>query len=131
MSKQMIKPKKITLSDIKKLKLLVTIVDRTKALFYIDFLEQYEVNFQMVCYGHGTAEKEMLHYLGLASSDKAVILSVIREELTEEITLSLSEKFHKVKNGKGIAFTIPMKSIIGVSTYQFLVNQQASKKEEK
>ena len=68
------KPKSTVTPDLKKLKLLVTIVDRTKALFYTDLLEQYEVNMQMVCMGHGTANNEMLDLVGLASSDKAVIL---------------------------------------------------------
>ena len=37
----------------------------------------------------------------------------------------------KIKNGKGIAFTIPMQSIIGVSIYQFLSNNTAFLKEGK
>jgi len=118
-------------SGVKKLKILVTIVDRSKSLFYTDLLEQYEVNMQMVLYGKGTATSETLNYLGLAESEKAVILSVIRDDKTKEIMEVLTEKFEKVKNGKGIAYTIPMKSIIGVSIYQFLSNNKVSKKEEK
>ncbi len=118
-------------SSIKKLKLLVTVVDRNKALFYSDLLEGYEVNMQTVVYGTGTADKDMLHYLGLASSDKAVILSFVREDMIKKILDVLSEKFEKVKNGKGIAFTIPVKSLIGVSIYGFLSNNTSVKKEEK
>ena len=116
--------------SIKKLKLLVTIVDRSKALFYVDLMEQFEVNMQTVIYGKGTARSEMLSYLGLAETEKAVILSFIKEDKTKEILETLSEKFQKVKNGKGIAYTIPLKSIIGVSIYQFLSNSQFFKKEE-
>jgi nitrogen regulatory protein PII len=115
--------------SIKKLKLLVTVVDRSKALFYIDLLEQFEVNMQTMLYGKGTAGKEILSYLGLAETEKAVILSIIREDKTKEILETISEKFEKVKNGKGIAYTIPLKSIIGVSVYQFLSNSQTFKKE--
>ena len=118
-------------SDIKKLKLLITVVDRSKALFYTDLLEQYEVNMQLVCYGRGTADSEMLNLLGLASSEKAVILSVVKEELVSEILMTLNEKFEKVKNGKGIAYTISLQSIIGVSVYQFLSNEKTFIKEEK
>ncbi len=116
--------------SIKKLKLLVTIVDRSKALFYSDLIEQFEVNMQTVIYGKGTAGSEMLSYLGLAEIEKAVILSFIREDKTKEILETLSEKFQKVKNGKGIAYTIPLKSLIGVSSYQFLSNSKVFKKEE-
>lgn len=110
--------------DIKKLKLLVTIVDRSKALFYLDILEQFEINMQMVVYGKGTAGSEMLNYLGLAESEKVVIFSFVREDNIKKVLETLTEKFEKVKNGKGIAYTIPLKSIIGVSIYQFLSNLQ-------
>lgn len=123
--------KKKSISSIKKLKLLVTIVDRSKALFYIDLLEQYEVNMQTVVLGKGTANSDMLNYLGLAESEKAILFSFVREDKTKEILEVLHEKFEKVKNGKGIAYTIPLKSIIGVSIYQFLVNNTNSIKEGK
>lgn len=110
--------------DIKKLKLLVTIVDRSKALFYLDILEQFEINMQTVVYGKGTAGSEMLNYLGLAESEKVVIFSFVREDNIKKVLETLTEKFEKVKNGKGIAYTIPLKSIIGVSIYQFLSNLQ-------
>ncbi len=116
--------------SIKKLKLLVTIVDRSKALFYTDLIEQFEVNMQTVVYGKGTAGSEMLSYLGLAETEKAVILSFVKEDKVKEVLETLSEKFQKVKNGKGIAYTIPLKSIIGVSIYQFLSNSKVFKKEE-
>jgi hypothetical protein len=35
-------------TNLKKLKLLVTIIDRNKTLFYQDLLEQFEINMQMV-----------------------------------------------------------------------------------
>ena len=58
-------PVKKEVSDVKKLKMLITIIDRSTALFYVDLLEQYEVNVQMVMYGKGTANSEMLDLLGL------------------------------------------------------------------
>ena len=118
-------------ADVKKLKLLVTIVDRNKTLFYIDLLEQYEINMQMVFYGQGTAGKEMLEYLGLATQEKGVIFSFVREDKIKKVLQILNEKFEKVRNGKGIAYTIPLQSIIGVSIYQFLSNNQTVKKEDK
>ena len=66
--------KKTVNPGIKKLKLLVTIVPRSRTLLFIDLLEQFEVNMQLVIYGKGTADSEMLNYLGLAESEKAVIM---------------------------------------------------------
>ena len=119
--------KKTKGDNIKKLKLLVTIVNRSKALYFSDLLEQFEINMQMVIYGHGTANSEMLSYLGLAESEKAVIVSCIREDNIKKASEVLDEKFDKIKDGKGVAFTIPLKSIIGVSIYQFLSNNRTNK----
>lgn len=116
---------------LKKLKLLVTVVDRSKTLFYVDLLEQFEVNMQTVLLGKGTATSETLHYLGLSETEKTVILSFVREDRIKEIMQVLQEKFEKVKNGKGIAYTIPLQSVIGVAIYQFLSNNKTTKKEEK
>lgn len=109
----------------KKLKLLVTVVNRSKTEFFMDFLTAYEVNFQTAVLGQGTARSETLYMLGLEDSDKGVIFSVLREDKAEEAMQGLEDKFHTLKNGKGIAFTIPMSSVIGVAIYRFLSNHKA------
>ena len=110
-------------SAIKKLKLLFTVVDRNKGEFYLDVLSQYEVNFQTMVNGTGTAHSEILDMLGL-NNHKAVIISVVREDLTDTIMKVLEEKFSTIRNGKGIAFAVPMSSVIGVNIYRFLSNNQ-------
>ena len=52
-------------SAIKKLKLLFTVVDRGKADFYLDVLSQFDVNYQMVVSGLGTANSELVELLSL------------------------------------------------------------------
>ena len=106
----------------KKIKILVTIVDRKKADFYTSALEGYNVNMQTIIYGHGTATSDILNYLGLNQTDKAVILSVVQEDKIKDILNAYEDKYFKTKNGKGIAFTIPIKSIIGVAVYKFLAD---------
>ena len=118
-------------SSVRKLKLLFTIVDRSKTLFYVDLLEQFEVNVQNVIYGRGTANSQMLDLLGLGESEKSVIISYIREDKVKEALETLEDKFHKVKNGKGVAYTISLDSIIGVSMYQLLSNDRTVREGEK
>ena len=81
----------------------------------------------MVLYGKGTANSQMLNLLGLAESEKSVIISYVREDMVKDALETLDEKFNKVKNGKGIAFTIPLDSIIGVLAYQLLSNDKTQK----
>lgn len=115
-------------SAIKKLKLLITVVDHSKAEFYLDMLSQFEVNFQMVTGGKGTAQSEILEMLGL-NIHKAVIMSVVREDMVSPIIKCLEEKFEKIRNGKGIAFAVPLSSVIGVNMYQFLSNNKQGMEE--
>ena len=119
------KPQKSTEVNHKKLKLLITVVNRTKTEFYMDFLHNYEVNFQTSVLAQGTAKSETLSLLGLEDSDKSVIFSVLREDNAVEALHALEDKFHTVRNGKGIAFTVPMSSVIGVAIYRFLSNHKS------
>ncbi len=113
---------------IKKLKLLITVVERSKSEFYLDVLSQFEVNCQMVLSGLGTATSELVDMLEL-NLHKAVLFSVVREDRTEEIMKCLETKFETIKNGKGIAFAVPLSSVIGVNLYQFLSNNRLKKGE--
>lgn len=116
------KKEKTTSSDFKKLKLLITVVPRVKGEFYVDLLEGFDANLQLLLLGQGTARSETLHMLGLEDSDKSVILSIIGEDRCDEIMRTLDEKFKSVRNGKGIAFTVAVSSVIGVAIYRFLSN---------
>ena len=113
---------------IKKLKLLFTVVDRPKAEFYLDVLSQFEINCQMVVGGVGTAHSELIELLGL-NIHKAVLISVVREDKMDGVMNCLEQKFSTIKNGKGIAFAVPMSSVIGVNMYQFLSNNKLGREE--
>ena len=115
-------------SAIKKLKLLFTVVDRPKGEFYLDVLSQYEVNCQMLVSGKGTAHSELIEMLGL-NINKAVILSVVREDMVDPIMKCLEDKFATVRKGKGISFAVPLSSVIGVNMYQFLSNNRQGREE--
>ena len=107
------------LSAIKKLKLLITVVDREKGEFYMDVISQFPVNLQMLVSGKGTATSEVVSLLGL-NNQKSVILSLIRDDLMEDLMNTLEDKFQTVKNGRGIAFAVPLSSVIGANLYRFM-----------
>lgn len=115
-------------SAIRRLKLLFTVVDRQKAEFYLDVISQFRVNCQLVTGGLGTASSELAELLGL-NLHKAVILSVIREDETDAVMNCLEEKFETIRGGKGIAFAVPLSSVIGVNLYQFLSDNRMGRGE--
>ena len=115
-------------SAIKKLKLLITVVDRAKGEFYLDVISQFNVNCQMAMPGLGTAATDLVELLGL-NLHKAVLFSVVREDLVDQILKTLENKFATIKNGKGIAFAVPLSSVIGVNMYQFLSDNRMKRGE--
>ena len=110
-------------SAIKKLKLLFTVVDRPKGEFYLDVISQFDVNCQMIVGGLGTATSEVVELLGL-EPHKAVILSVVREDMVDTIMNTLEDKFATIRNGKGVSFAVPLSSVIGVNLYRFLSDRR-------
>ena len=114
---------------VQKLDLLVLVVNRSKAEFYIDFLHTFEINLHTVMPAYGTAKTEMLEYLGLADDGKAVIFNIIREDQVPTALAALEEKFHTIRNGNVIAFNVPLTGTIGVAIYQFLSNNRMTVKE--
>ena len=126
-----IKPTSLNKVTSNRLKLLVTIVARKKAEYYTDLIQSLDVNMQMVVLAEGTASAKMLGLLGFSDSEKAVILGVIQESKIPDAMNMLDEKFQTIKDGKGVACTIPLTSVIGTLIYGFLSNNRMTVKESK
>ena len=67
-----------------KLKLLITVVNKSKADFYADLIQSFEVNLQFLSLARGTALADVMNYLGLSDSEKAVVFSVVREDRLDD-----------------------------------------------
>ena len=104
--------------------LLITTVPRNKGEYYADLIQSFEVNMQFVAMGHGTADARMMSVLGFTDSDKAVIFSVIQGNTLPAALDALEEKFRTIKNGKGIAYTVPLSGVIGKLIFGFLINNR-------
>lgn len=111
------------------LMILVTIVNRKKGSYYKDLIQSFEANLQFSVLAEGTANPQLLSVLDLAATEKLVIFSVLREDKAKQVLQEIEEKFRTIKNGKGIAFTVPMSSVIGVSIFGFLSNNRMTVKE--
>ncbi len=107
-----------------RLVLLVTVVNKGKGTFFADLLKNYEVNLQMSFVGSGTARSDLIEFLGLKDTRRSIIFSVIRADLADTVMAELEERFTTVNSGTGIAFTLPMSSVIGKLSYGFLSNER-------
>ena len=109
-----------------KLKMLITIVNKGKGGFYYDQIEDLGANMQLLLDGTGSGKpsNKINNIWGLVNKERDVIISFVAEDNVKKIIKHLENKFETVRNGAGIAFSLPINSIIGVATYQFLVNNR-------
>jgi len=117
--------------NLNKLELLVTVVNKNKAEFFADLLSGFDINFQTIVRARGTANAEILSLLGLENLPKAVIFSVVRADKLKDALAALEDKFKTVKDASGVAYSIPLASVIGVAAFGFLSNNEQTVKEEK
>ena len=106
----------------KKLLMFVTIVNRGQGNFVLKLFESEGANAQFVEYGEGTAQKEIRDILGIEDNSKEIIISIISEDKIESAKKELEAFFKVSKRNRGIGFSIPMTSIIGMKIYQFLTD---------
>lgn len=107
-----------------RLELLITVVGRSKTEYYLDLIQSFNVNMQAAVWAQGTADEKTLSLLGLTDSEKTVIFSVIQQNKIADAMNALDVKFKTIKDGKGVAFTVPLTSVIGKLIYGFLSNNE-------
>ncbi|MBR0224255.1 MAG: hypothetical protein IJL93_08290 [Bacteroidales bacterium] len=112
-----------------KLELLVAIVNAQKVRYYTNLIQSSEANLQLVVQASGTSEKAIMNYLGLNQDTRQAIFSVVRQDKVKDLLELLDEKFSTLKDGGGIAVTVPLSSIIGALTYGFLSNDKRTIKQ--
>lgn len=110
--------------------LMTTIVDRKIAQRYLDVFRENDLHVMFLTLGAGTASNDILDYLGLDSSEKAIAFSVVEESAWTSIKRQLEKKLKIDAPGGGISFTIPLSSIGGKKALQFLLEGQDYQKEE-
>ena len=115
-------PKDTSLHAHRKLMLLVTVVPKGKGTFFADFLQSFEANMQVCIVGTGTAQANLVEFLGLKDNKRTLILSVVQEDKMDTIMDALEERFHTVSGDAGISFAVPLSSVIGRLSYAFLSN---------
>ncbi len=109
-------------APLKRLKLLVTIVNQNQADFYMNLLKKHECGVQMHLHGHGTASSQISDLMGLGETDKDILIAVVREEKVPQIIDEIEKRFNVSRKAKGLAFTLSLTSVVGVSIYKYLTN---------
>ena len=98
--------------------IMTTIIDRKNSKKYIDLYKKD------ITLGEGTARGDILDYLGLEASEKMVIFNFVQQRDWMLTKKDLQRKLQIDAPGEGIAFLVPLSSIGGKRTLQFLLDRQ-------
>ena len=90
------------------LKMLFIITNEEKKLN--QFVNKFDLPFNTIFHGIGTASKSMLDFFGLVPCEKVVLMSIIPDYLEDDIIDNLHKKFKLQEIGNGIGFTVPLSS---------------------
>ena len=110
--------------------MMTTIANRKDAPKYAEVFRENNLNVMLVSLGYGTATNEVLDYLGLDSNEKAITFCVLEETSWFTIKKQMEKKLKIDAPGGGISFIVPLSSVGGKKTLQFLIEKEEYQKEE-
>lgn len=109
----------------------VLIVARELKDKFAEVLASENVHVTLSVPGKGTATSETLDFLGLESSERVVFFAIVTEESWTKLKKILYRNMYIGVPGVGVAFLMPLSSIGGRRTLQYLTDgQEVALKEE-
>lgn len=99
---------------------MITVTRRKLAEALIPYYRAHGVTMTLCSLGEGTANSEMLHYWGLADTERAILFSVLPDDCEKALLRGLKRDMQLDVPGNGIAFTVPLTSVGGANTLRYL-----------
>lgn len=101
-------------NDLKKLYLMIITLPKGKKEIMGDVLETYDVTAYLSTLARGTLHPHL---------EKELMMFIIKEDMIKDAMLKIEDKFNKFHTTDlSMVYTIPLFSIIGVSSYIMLSN---------
>ncbi|MDR0381627.1 MAG: hypothetical protein LBH86_06530 [Oscillospiraceae bacterium] len=92
-------------------KLLAVVVDRDREKHVTELFRKMHIHTGTAILARGSANSEILDFLGLGSADKTMLMSLAPAAKVNFALHTLFEKLKLSHPGKGIAFTLPLSGI--------------------
>lgn len=92
-------------------KLLVSIVNQKDDAHLKEVLDEFSIALSVTFAGRGTARSQVLDYLGIGETEKAVVFSLFPESDEEAILREIRTQMSLYLVGRGISFTVPLSSV--------------------
>ena len=102
--------------------LIITITDRSRADGFSQWFRSRGVSLVLSALGEGTASTEVLDFLGLEATEKAVLFCVAPR--SPRMVRQAARELWLDVPGQGILMTVPVNSIGGVTAKEYLLHEQ-------
>lgn len=113
------------------LNMVMTIVDRDRIEPVIGLFRENNVFTTDVVLGQGTASREILEYLYLSTAEKAVVFGVVTSAGLSQLLKAFKRKLFIDVPGNGIVVTVPLNSIGGKRSLEYIMDGQTLDLSEK
>ena len=104
--------------------LMLAITERGKMEKFVCVFMEHHVYVVDCLLGEGTATSEVLDYLSLEDSEKALLLAIVTGDTLKPLHRDFTEKLFIDIPGNGIVATIPVSSIGGMRSLKYLTEGQ-------
>ena len=94
-----------------RIKMLISVTKRGNGNKMVDFYKKNNLHYDFICLGTGTANSEILDYLGLETNEKDVVITMVPTAKIQEIMSGATDEFKLNSPGKGIIFTVPLTAV--------------------
>ena len=94
-----------------RVKLLVSIVNTKDEPKLRETIDECSVSLAVSFAGAGTAHSQVLDYLGIGETEKAIVFSLIPESDEDRIMHEIRTKISLYLVGRGISFTVPLTGV--------------------
>lgn len=98
--------------NINQLNLFFAVMNYGKGSKVLKYAKNTDAIAPTLFMGDGTVHNELLNKLGLLEMKKEIFISLLEPELEEVFYQKMKDKFHMKKDNHGIAFSVPVKSVL-------------------
>ena len=108
----------------KRLYLMITITNRVASRRFVEFYQRFGASQILSALGRGTASDDTLSMLGLEATEKAALFSIVTPEKRDFLFDRLLDTMQITTPGNGIALSLPLSSIGGVTALRYFTAGQ-------
>ena len=110
--------------------LMMTVTGRDRLPDFIKMYRDKGLETHLISLGHGTANKQILKYLAIDETEKAVVMTIVTGRKWLEAKKAMSVRLRIEAPGVGIAYIVPLSAFGGKRELMFVTDGQGYVKGE-